>query len=138
MHRKFERADKWSGQVIGAAIEVHRLKGPGLLEGIYEKCLMRELELRGIPAVSQVAVPVEYKGLQFDELLRLDAIVDQCLIVEIKAVEKVLPVHKAQVLSYMRLMDAPLGLLINFHAPLLSRGISRLILQGADREAVNF
>lgn len=131
MHPRFERADKWSGQVIGAAIEVHRLKGPGLLESIYEKCLMREFALRGIPAVSQATVPVEYKGAQFDELLRLDAIVDECLIVEIKAVEKVLPVHKAQLLSYMKLMDAPLGLLINFHVPVLRAGIHRLLLHGA-------
>jgi len=80
--------------VIGAAIEVHRHKGPGLLEEIYEKCLMREFEIRGMPAVNQVLVPLEYKGVTFDQPLRLDAIVDRCLIVEIKAVECVLGSRK--------------------------------------------
>ncbi len=135
MHPDFERADKWSGQVIGAAIEVHRLKGPGLLEEIYERCLLREFVLRGIPAASQVIVPIEYKGVTFDHPLRLDAIVDGCLIVEIKAVERIMPIHKAQLLSYMKLMNVPLGLLINFHETLLRRGIARLVLRGADDEA---
>jgi len=138
MHNTFIKANNWSERVIGAAIEVHRHKGPGLLEEIYEKCLMREFELRGIPASNQVTVPIEYKGTQFDQSLRLDAIVDGCLIVEIKAVEHVLPVHKAQLLSYMKLMDAPVGLLINFHARLLKGGISRMILRDADLEGVAF
>ena len=118
--------------MIGAAIEVHRNKGSGLLEEIYEKCLMREFELLKIPAVQQVLVPIEYKGIRFDHGLRLDALVDGCLIVEIKAVEHILPVHKAQILSYMKLMDAPVGLLINFHSGLLKEGVSRLVLKGAD------
>ena len=105
MHKQYTRADKWTEQVISAAIEVHRHKGPGLLEEIYEKCLMREFELRGMPAVNQVRVPIEYKGVTFDQQLRLDAIIDGCLIVEIKAVECVLPVHKAQLLSYMKLFS---------------------------------
>jgi len=138
MHKDYIRANKWSEQTIGAAIEVHRHKGPGLLEDIYEKCLMREFELRGIPAVNQVFVPLEYKGVTLDRALRLDAIVDSCLIVEIKAVECVLPVHKAQLLSYMKLMDVPVGLLINFHVRLLKDGISRLVLRGADLEEVDF
>ncbi|OGV67826.1 MAG: GxxExxY protein [Lentisphaerae bacterium RIFOXYA12_FULL_48_11] len=128
----------FSKQVIGAAIEVHRLKGPGLLEEIYQKCMMREFELRSIPAESQVIVPVEYKGLIFDQPLRLDIYVGQCLIVELKAVESVLPVHKAQLLSYMKLMDAPLGLLINFHEVTLKRGIHRMILPGANEEKIDF
>jgi GxxExxY protein len=138
MHNDYVRADKWSEQVIGAAIEVHRHKGPGLLEEIYEKCLMREFELRGIPAANQVLVSIEYKGSKFDQQLRLDAMVDRCLIVEIKAVECILPVHKAQLLSYMKLMDVPVGLLINFHARLLKEGISRMVLRGADLEDVDF
>jgi GxxExxY protein len=112
MHMNYTRANNWMEQVISAAIEVHRHKGPGLLEEIYEKCLMREFELRGMPAINQVRVPVEYKGVTFDQELRLDAIIDRCLIVEIKAVECVLPVHKAQLLSYMKLMDVPVGLLL--------------------------
>ena len=138
MHRDFERADGWSSKVIGAAIEVHRHKGPGLLEEIYEKCMMRELSLQSIPAENQKIVPVEYKGFVFDQPLKLDVYVDGCLIVELKAVEKVLPVHKAQLLSYMRLLDAPLGLLINFHELRLKDGIHRLILPGANVEDVDF
>ena len=132
MHPKFKRADEWSRKVIGAAIEVHRLKGPGLLETIYEKCLMRELFLQGIPAQNQLVIPIEYKGYVFDEPLRLDVYVDECLIVELKAVETILPIHKAKLLSYMKLLDAPLGLLINFHEMKLVDGLYRLILPGAD------
>ena len=136
MHKNYVRAHRWSEQVIGAAIEVHRHKGPGLLEDIYEKCLMHEFKLRSMPAANQVHVPLDYKGVRLDQSLRLDVIVDGCLIDEIKAVESVLPVHKAQILSYMKLMDAPIGLLINFHVHLLKEGIARLILQGADSENV--
>jgi GxxExxY protein len=132
MHSKFQRADEWSRKVIGAAIEVHREKGPGLLEPIYEKCLMRELFLQQIPAQNQLLVPIEYKGHVFDEPLRLDVYVDDCLIVEVKAIEEVLPIHKAQLLSYMRLLSAPLGLLINFHEMKLVDGLHRLILPRAD------
>lgn len=92
---------------------------------------MRELELRGIPVVNQQRVPVEYKGIVFESALRLDLFVDDCLLVELKAVECVLPIHKAQLLSYMRLMDIPLGLLINFHHEKLVDGVSRLMLPGA-------
>ena len=134
MHPDFQRADQWSKKVIGAAIEVHRQKGPGLLERIYEKCLMRELELQGIPARNQVVVAVEYKGYTFEEPLKLDVYVDGCLIVELKAVETVLPIHKAQLLSYMKLLNAPVGLLINFHEMKLVDGIHRLILPGANKE----
>jgi len=124
----------WVPIVIGAAIEVHRIKGPGLIESIYEKCLMRELELRRAPARCQVSVPVEYKGLVFEEDLKLDVYVDNCLIVELKAVKELLPIHEAQLLSYMKLLDAPVGLLMNFHELLLKDGIRRLTLKNADRE----
>lgn len=133
MHPNFSRADQWSNVVIGAAIEVHRHKGPGLIESIYQKCMMRELQLQEVPAVEQLVAPIEYKGLVFEESLKLDIYVDDCLIIELKAVEKVLPVHKAQLLSYMNLLDAPLGLLINFHEARLVDGVQRLILQGADQ-----
>jgi len=132
MHPKFKRADEWSRRVIGAAIEVHRDKGPGLIESIYDKCMMRELFLQGVPARQQVIVPVEYKGLIFDEPLKLDIYVDDCLIIELKAVEKILPIHKAQLFSYMKLLGAPLGLLMNFHEPRMVDGIHRMILPGAD------
>ena len=133
MHPKFQQANALSSQIIGAAIEVHRLKGPGLIESIYERCLMRELELRGIKVVNQLVVPIEYKGLVFEEPLRVDVYAEQCLIVENKAVEAILPIHKAKLLSYMKLLDAPIGLIINFHEPLLKNGIVRLILPDADK-----
>ena len=132
MHPQFKKADALSSIVIGAAIEVHRHMGPGLIESIYEKCLLRELQLRGVSAVNQLIVPIEYKGLVFEEPLRLDVYADGCLIVENKVVEKILPVHRAQLLSYMRLLNAPIGLLFNFNEPVLKQSMARLILDGAD------
>ncbi len=133
MHQDYERANRWSKVVIGAAIEVHRHKGPGLIESIYERCLMRELELQNVPSESQVTVPIEYKGYTFEEALRLDVYVDRCLIIENKVVSQVLPIHKAQLLSYMRLLNAPIGLIINYNEQILKNGITRLILKGADK-----
>ena len=136
MHPLYTKADKLSSVVIGAAIEVHRNKGPGLIESIYEKCLSREFFLRGINCVSQKGVPIEYKGHIFEEPLRFDSLVDGCLLLELKCVEKVLPIHKAQLLSYMKLMDIPLGLLFNFHEMKLADGIARLIRPGANKEVL--
>ena len=133
MHPLYKKADKLSGEVIGAAMEVHRHKGPGLIESIYERCLLRELELRSISATTQKLVRVEYKGLVFNEPLRFDLLVDDCLLVELKAVELLHPSSKAQLFSYMKLLDIPVGLLINFHEPVLKNGISRMILPGANR-----
>ena len=133
MHPLYEKADKLSSEVIGAAIEVHRRKGPGLIESIYERCMLRELELRSIPATTQKLVRVEYKGLVFDEPLRFDVLVDDCLLVELKAVEILHPSSKAQLFSYMKLLDIPIGLLINFHEPILKNGISRMILPKANQ-----
>src|SRR6516162_11946258 len=133
MHRLYARADKLNREVIGAAIEVHRHKGPGLIESIYERCILRELGLRSIPATTQRLVRVEYKGLVFDEPLRFDILVDDCLLVEVKAVEVLHPSSKAQLFSYMKLLDVPIGLLINFHEAVLKNGISRMILPGANQ-----
>ena len=133
MHVLFEKAHRLSREVIGAAIEVHQIMGPGLLESIYQKCLIRELELRGIPAIKQQTVQVEYKQLVFTEELRFDVLVDGCLLVELKAVQEMHPIFKAQLLSYMKLLHLPLGLLINFHEIRLVDGISRMILHGADK-----
>jgi GxxExxY protein len=133
MHRLYEKAERVSREVIGAAIEVHRQKGPGLIESIYERCILRELELRSIPSVTQRLIRIEYKGLVFDEPLRFDILVDECLLVELKAVEALHPFSKAQLFSYMKLLDIPLGLLINFHQPVLKSGISRMILPGANQ-----
>jgi GxxExxY protein len=133
VHPLWHKADKLSQNVIGAAIEVHRNKGAGLIESIYERCLLRELELRSIPATTQKIVRVEYKGLAFEEPLRFDILVDDSLLIELKAVEVLHPVSKAQLLSYMKLLDVPIGLLINFHEPVLKNGIHRMILSGANR-----
>ena len=131
MHSLYEKADRLSREVIGAAIEVHRNKGSGLIESIYERCLLRELELRSIPATTQKIVRIEYKGLVFDEPLRFDLLADDCLLVELKAVEVLHPSSKAQLFSYMKLLNIPIGLLINFHELVLKNGISRMILPGA-------
>jgi GxxExxY protein len=118
--------------IIAAAIEVHRDKGPGLIESIYEWCMLKELGLRGLACVSQKVIVVEYKGFIREEPLRFDVLVEGCVLVEAKAVEKILPIHKAQLLSYMKLLDVPLGLLVNFHEMKVINGISRLILPGAN------
>jgi GxxExxY protein len=133
MHRLYLAASGLTGDVIGAAVEVHRILGPGLLESVYEKCLLRELELRNIPATNQQMVFVEYKGLRLEEPLRFDILVNSCLLVEVKAVEQVLPIHKAIAMSYMKLLNVPLGLLINFHEEKLTDGVNRLILPGANK-----
>lgn len=119
--------------IIAAAIEVHRDKGPGLIESIYEWCLMKELELRRLQCVSQKPVTIEYKGFTREEPLRFDVLVEGCVLVEAKAVEAILPVPKAKPLSYMKLLNVPVGLLINFHESKVTNGISRLILPGANQ-----
>ena len=134
MHVLFRKADDLSRRVIGAAIEVHRLKGPGLIESIYERCVMRELELGKIGFANQRLVRIEYKGLVFEEPLRFDVLVESCLLLELKCVEEIAPIHKAQLLSYMKLLDVPVGLIINFHEMKLKDGIVRMILPGANRE----
>lgn len=129
MHPLFEQA---SG-LTGAAIEVHRDKGPGLIESIYEWCLIKELELRGLVAVNQKVVLIQYKSFTREEPLRFDLLVAGCVLVEAKAVQEVLPIHKAQLLSYMKLLNVPVGLLINFHEMKLIDGVHRLILPGANK-----
>jgi GxxExxY protein len=137
VHPLYAKANQLSERVIGAAIEVHRHIGPGLIESIYERCLLRELELQSIPVTCQKFVRIEYKGFVFDEPLRFDLLVDECLPVELKAVELLHPASKAQLFSYMKLLDVPLGLLINFHEPVLKNGISRMILPGANQTEEN-
>jgi GxxExxY protein len=132
MHPLFSKADGLTGTIIAAAIEVHKDKGPGLVESIYEWCLTRELEIRQLPTSNQQIVQIRYKGFTKEEPLRFDLLVDGCVLVEVKAVEHILPVHKAQLLSYMKLLNAPVGLLINFHEAKLTDGVSRLILPGAN------
>jgi GxxExxY protein len=132
MHSLFVQASNLTHDVIGAAIEVHKDKGPGLLESIYEWCLTMELELRGHRVVTQDEVFVRYKQFQLQYPLRFDLLVDGCVFVEVKAVTDVHPINKAQLLSYMKLLDFPLGLIINFNELKLTDGVSRLILPGAN------
>jgi GxxExxY protein len=106
--------DQLSYTIIGCAIEVHKALGPGLLESIYQKCLVRELMLKGFAPRSQLKVPVNYKGLDVEAELRLDILVNDLVILEIKAVEAINPVYEAQVLSYMKLLNKPKGILLNF------------------------
>jgi GxxExxY protein len=132
MHPLFKQADKLSREAIGAAIEVHRAKGPGLIESIYEKCPMRELSLRNISFVSQQLIRIEYKGITFEEPLRFDVLVEGCLLLELKSIQEILLIHKAQLPSYMKLLGVPIGLIINFHELKLVNGVIRMILPGAN------
>jgi GxxExxY protein len=116
-----------SGEVIGAAIEVHRLLGPGLLESIYEEAFLAELENRNIQVARQVEVPVIFKEKLLRNVFRLDFLVAELIIVEVKAIERILPVHEAQLLSYLRLTQRKLGLLINFNSTVLSKSVRRIV-----------
>jgi GxxExxY protein len=118
--------DHWAHEVIGAAIEVHRILGPGFLEQTYQKALLIELKLRGIPAVPQFPVALTYKGETLGEGF-LDFLVAGCLVVELKTVDKLGPIHTAQVISYLKATGLCLGLLINFNSPVLRDGIKRVI-----------
>src|SRR5271169_28135 len=108
MHPLYHKASGLTETIIAAAIEVHRDKGPGLIESIYEWCLLRELELRGLTCANQKSVLIQYKGVTREEPLRFDVLVEGCLLLEVKAVERILPIHKAQLLSYLKLLDVPL------------------------------
>jgi len=128
-HREGEEPqDPRTSPIIGAAIEVHRHLGPGLLESAYEECLCHELHLRGLDFKRQVELPVLYKGLSLDCGYKIDLVVQEEVILELKSVEKRPPVHQAQLLTYMKLANKRVGLLINFNVPLLTRGIVRRIL----------
>ena len=124
--KKFDDINNLTGEVIGAAIEVHRVLGPGLLENVYEQCLCRELILRNMPIEVQKALAVNYKGVELDCGYRLDIVVPDKLIIELKACESLLPIHEAQLLTYLKLTGIQLGLLINFNVPLLKDGIKRI------------
>ena len=121
------KIDELSNRVIGAAMEVHTQLGPGLLESSYEICLCHELGLRGIAAERQLVLPIVYKGVQIDAGYRIDILVEGCLLIELKVVEKVLPLHKAQTLTYLKLSNLWLGLLINFNVEHLRDGITRIV-----------
>ena len=115
-------------EIIGAAIDVHRELGPGLLEALYEECLCRELLLRGVAFERQVGLALAYKGMRLDSAYRMDLVVAKSVVVEVKAVETLLPVHQAQLLTYLRLSKCPLGLLLNFNVAVIPDGIVRVAL----------
>ncbi|MFA7332118.1 MAG: GxxExxY protein [Candidatus Delongbacteria bacterium] len=117
-----------SGLIVRSAFQVHRNLGPGLLEKIYEVCLLHEIRKRGLQVESQVWLPVEYDGLRLDAALRLDVVVEGRVLIELKTVERVLPVHEAQILSYLRISGLKIGLLLNFKTQLMKEGIRRFIL----------
>ncbi|HZC24493.1 MAG TPA: GxxExxY protein [Candidatus Binatia bacterium] len=128
-HRENENGkDPRTAPIIGAAIEVHRHLGPGLLESAYEECLCHELHLRGLSFERQVDLPVQYKGLHLGCGYKIDLIVEQEVILELKAIETILPVHEAQLLTYLKLAGKHVGLLINFNTPILTSGIRRIVL----------
>ncbi|MCB9420673.1 MAG: GxxExxY protein [Ardenticatenaceae bacterium] len=123
-----KREDSLSNEIIGAAIEVHKQLGPGLLESAYEECLAYEFTLRQIPFERQKPLPVVYKGVQLDVGYRLDLLVGGLVVVELKAVEKFAPIHEAQMITYLKLTNCKLGLLLNFNVRLMKNGIKRVAL----------
>jgi GxxExxY protein len=129
-HRDSERIyfdEALTQKIIACAIEVHRHFGPGLLESAYEECLCHELSLQGIPFERQRHLPLEYKGIQLDCGYRMDILVDNKVVVELKCVEKILPVHEAQMLTYLKLSKIKVGLIINFYTAVLKNGIKRIV-----------
>ncbi len=123
----YQTYNKLSGQILDAAITVHKEMGPGLLESVYELCLLKEMQLRKIYVEHQVAVPLYYKGEDLNKDFRLDLLVAKEIIIELKAVDYILPVHEAQIISYLKLTNKKLGFLINFNVPLLKEGFKRFV-----------
>jgi GxxExxY protein len=132
--RENDRLDEISHRIIGAAIEVHRHLGPGLLESAYQSCLAFELKQLGLKVEEQKPLPVVYKQVKLDCGYRLDMVVEGEIIVEIKAIEKLLAIHDAQLLSYLRLTKKRVGLLMNFHVPVLKNGLKRIVNEFPDSE----
>ena len=120
--------DALSNRVIGCAIEVHKNLGPGLLESTYEQCLAHELSGADIPFKLQFSLPMEYKGARLDCGYRVDLLVDNKIIVELKSIDRILPIHEAQLLTYMKLADISIGLLMNFNVKYMKDGIKRMVL----------
>ena len=123
-----KETDKIASKIVDAAFAVHTTLGPGLLESVYEVCMLHELQKRGLKAERQVLLPVVYDGLRLDSGLRLDLVVENRVVVELKAVDTLLPVHKAQMLTYLKLSGHRLGLLVNFNSVLIKDGIHRIAL----------
>ena len=125
--RRPQRLERITERIIGAAIEVHRHLGPGLLESAYEECLCYELSQLGLPFERQVHLPISYKGIKLDCGYKMDLVVDDSVVLELKTVDHLLPVHVAQLLTYLKLSGKTVGLLLNFNEPVLRKGIKRLV-----------
>jgi GxxExxY protein len=122
-----EEYERIAKEVFFASLEVHKIMGPGLLESVYELCLMKELQLRNIFAESQVLIPLDYKGYSLSKDFKMDILVEKEIVLELKTVETLLPVHEAQIISYLKLADKKLGFLINFNVPMIKSGFRRFV-----------
>ncbi|HET9789913.1 MAG TPA: GxxExxY protein [Candidatus Angelobacter sp.] len=122
------RYEELTEQILGAVIEVHKILGPGLMESAYEECLCHELNLRGLRFERQMTVPVSYKGVNLDCGYKLDLLIEDTVILELKCVERITSVHEAQLLTYMKLLTKPVGFIINFNVPVMRAGIVRKVL----------
>ncbi|MCW2118159.1 GxxExxY protein [Flavobacterium sp. 7A] len=121
------RYEELAKEIFLASLEVHKIMGPGLLESVYEMCLLRELQLRNISAECQVAIPLQFKGFNLSKEYRIDILVEKQIIIELKSVGSILPVHEAQIISYLKLADKRMGFLINFNVPLIKSGFRRFV-----------
>lgn len=124
---EINRYEKLAKEIFLASLEVHKIMGPGLLESVYEMCLLRELQLRNISAESQVTIPLQYKGFNLTKEYKIDILVEEQIIIELKSVDSILPVHEAQLISYLKLADKRMGFLINFNVPLIKSGFRRFV-----------
>ncbi|MEN9980541.1 MAG: hypothetical protein RL542_328 [Bacteroidota bacterium] len=122
-----EQYEKLAKEIFLASLEVHKIMGPGLLESVYEMCLIRELQLRNIFTECQVAIPLQFKGFALSKEYKIDILVEKELIIELKSVEALLPVHEAQLISYLKLADKRMGFLINFNVPIIKSGFKRFV-----------
>ena len=121
------RYEELAKQIFLASLEVHKIMGPGLLESVYEMCLLRELQLRNISAESQFGIPLQFKGFDLFKEYKIDVLVENEIILELKSVDTILPVHQAQIISYLKLVDKRMGFLINFNVPIIKNGFKRFV-----------
>lgn len=122
-----DKYEELAKQIFLASLEVHKIMGPGLLESVYEMCLLRELQLRNILAENQVSIPLQFKGFELSKEFKIDILVEKELIIELKSVDTILPVHQAQIISYLKLADKRMGFLINFNVPIIKNGFKRFV-----------
>jgi len=124
---EIDKYEELAKQIFLASLEVHKIMGPGLLESVYELCLLKELQLRDILAESQVGIPLQFKGFDLFKEYKIDILVEKEIIIELKSVDTILPVHQAQIISYLKLADKRMGFLINFNVPIIKNGFKRFV-----------